>query len=46
MMPGDPEIHFMQQRLEEGIPVDDRVWSELLKMADRYGVAMPETVTA
>ena len=45
MMPGDPEIHFTEHQREEGLLVDNGVWSELLKVADKYGVALPEPLT-
>ncbi|MBW3598225.1 MAG: Ldh family oxidoreductase, partial [Planctomycetes bacterium] len=41
LLPGDPERRTMQRRLEEGIPVDDGNWAELVKLAERLGAAVP-----
>lgn len=42
MMPGDPETHLTEQRRKDGIPLDDAVWAELAKLADQYGVSLPD----
>jgi LDH2 family malate/lactate/ureidoglycolate dehydrogenase len=45
MMPGDPEIRITNQRKLEGIPLDEAVWVELMKLADTYHVLLPDTVS-
>lgn len=45
MMPGDPEIRITNQRKLEGIPLDEAVWVELMKLADTYHVSLPDTVS-
>jgi LDH2 family malate/lactate/ureidoglycolate dehydrogenase len=38
LVPGDPERRNRRQRLKEGIPVPQSVWTDLLEIGDRYGV--------
>lgn len=38
LFPGEPEYRMMQQRLKEGIPVEDSVWAEIRAMAQELGV--------
>jgi len=40
LVPGDPERRSRERRLEEGIPISDSVWSDLLEVGDRYGVGL------
>jgi uncharacterized oxidoreductase len=40
LIPGDPERRSRALREREGIPIPDPVWSDLLEVADRYGVAV------
>jgi uncharacterized oxidoreductase len=35
---GEPELRTMNDRLQSGIPIDDRTWSELQQMAEALGV--------
>lgn len=37
-LPGDPENESRATRLEEGIPVDDTTWDEILKAAEKLKV--------
>jgi len=39
LIPGDPERRSRAHREREGIPIPDPVWSELLEVAGRYGLA-------
>jgi hydroxycarboxylate dehydrogenase B len=41
LVPGDPERRSRALREREGIPIPDPVWSELLEIADRYGLTPP-----
>ncbi len=36
MIPGDPEKHAMKQRLENGIPVADNIWKNLLGVSETF----------
>lgn len=38
MIAGEPELRTMNDRLQSGIPIDDRTWSELRQMAQAFGV--------
>jgi uncharacterized oxidoreductase len=38
LFPGEPEYRTAQQRRQEGIPVADSVWAEMLEAADELGV--------
>ncbi len=40
-LPGDPERRARQQRLREGIPLDDGTWGQLSELAGRLGVTVP-----
>ena len=40
LVPGDPERRSRERRLEEGIPISESVWSDLLEVGDRYGVGL------
>ncbi len=40
MVPGDPERRSRALREREGIPIPDAVWSDLLEVAGRYGLAV------
>jgi uncharacterized oxidoreductase len=37
-MPGDPERESLARRLEEGLPIDDNTWRDLLKAAGSVGL--------
>lgn len=39
MLPGDPELHTLELRRMEGIPMPEATWSELLSLADSLGVS-------
>jgi uncharacterized oxidoreductase len=41
VLPGDPERRALQQRTGEGIPIDQGNWDQLLRLAERLGVAVP-----
>lgn len=41
-LPGDPERRTMQQRLEQGIPLDQGNWEALVKLAGELGISIPE----
>jgi len=43
-LPGDPERRMLARRLADGIPVDDRNWAPLAKLADQFGVRLPPEV--
>jgi uncharacterized oxidoreductase len=40
-LPGDPERRMMKKRLATGIPLDDGNWTELVKLAERLNVPIP-----
>jgi uncharacterized oxidoreductase len=42
LLPGDPERRVMKRRLAEGVPLDDGNWAELVKLAARLNVPLPE----
>ncbi|MGD9722618.1 MAG: Ldh family oxidoreductase [Pirellulales bacterium] len=41
LLPGDPERRLLAERGARGIPLDDGNWAELVKLADKLGVAVP-----
>ena len=41
LLPGDPERRMLARRTAEGIPLDEGNWNELVKLAERLGVALP-----
>ena len=41
-LPGDPERRTLARRTAEGIPFDEGNWSQLVTLAKRLGVALPE----
>ena len=38
LLPGDPERISTAQRLESGIPIDEKTWAQLLETAAALGV--------
>jgi len=40
-LPGDPERQLLSKRLEEGIPLDEGNWGELVKLAGTLKVKVP-----
>ena len=38
LLPGEPEYRIQQQRLEEGVPLSDSLWDEILAAAKKLGV--------
>jgi len=42
MVPGDPERRNRAARERDGIPIDDKTWSDLLACAAESGIAGPE----
>jgi uncharacterized oxidoreductase len=42
LLPGDPERRIMKRRLAEGVPLDDGNWAELVKLAARLNVRIPD----
>src|SRR6185312_2973275 len=38
LIPGDPERDTRAQRLQEGVPIDDETWRELIVAARRVNV--------
>lgn len=42
MVPGDPERRHRATRARDGIPVDDKTWSDVLLCAERSGIAHAE----
>ncbi len=41
ILPGDPERELLAKRKVQGIPLDEGNWTELVKLADALGVAVP-----
>jgi len=41
LLPGDPERRLLAKRSAAGIPLDERNWQELVKLAERLGVCVP-----
>ncbi len=42
LLPGDPERRTLAERSAGGIPIDDGNWAELVKLAERLLVAVPD----
>src|SRR5207248_2771144 len=40
-LPGDPERRTREQRLRDGIPLDEGTWGQLADLARSLGVALP-----
>jgi len=38
LLPGEPEQRSSQQREKEGIPISDATWSDLMGLAERFGI--------
>jgi uncharacterized oxidoreductase len=43
-LPGDPERRAREQRLREGIALDDGTWGQLADLAGRLGVLLPSAI--
>jgi len=43
MVPGDPEYREMAKRKKSGIAINEKIWSEIVKAAEKYHVAIPPT---
>jgi len=41
LLPGDPERRMLAERTAAGIPFDDGNWGQLVKLAEKLGVAVP-----
>ncbi|GIW92847.1 MAG: dehydrogenase [Pirellulaceae bacterium] len=41
LLPGDPERRQRQERLENGIPIEDAVWNRLTELARQLAVPVP-----
>jgi uncharacterized oxidoreductase len=41
LLPGDPERRLFAKRAKEGITLDDGNWKDLIKAAEKLGVAVP-----
>jgi LDH2 family malate/lactate/ureidoglycolate dehydrogenase len=46
LIPGEPEVRARELREREGIPLPDAVWRDLAQASDRFGVPLPEDVSA
>ena len=44
MFPGDPERKKRAERLENGLPIDDGTWEQLLETADLVGLGRDEAL--
>jgi uncharacterized oxidoreductase len=42
LLPGDPERKLLARRAREGIPIDGGNWNELVKLAERLRVSVPQ----
>ncbi len=42
LIPGEPEAQMRQRREREGIPLPAATWEDLHRVAERYGVPMPD----
>ncbi|CAN5809007.1 malate/lactate/ureidoglycolate dehydrogenase [soil metagenome] len=42
LLPGEPEQRTTQKRLQEGIPIDEATWAQLVERAGDLEVAVPE----
>ena len=38
LIPGDPERTFEKEALAKGIKIEDKLWQELCKTCDKYGI--------
>jgi uncharacterized oxidoreductase len=45
LLPGEPERRTTQDRIANGIPVDDGTWEQIAELADRLGVDVTDDVT-
>jgi len=45
MLPGEPELRTFNERLRNGIPIDDEVFKELNSLAEVLGIRPPTTLT-
>lgn len=43
-VPGEPEVARREQRLREGVLVEEGTWTLLEQLAERFGVAVPSAV--
>jgi uncharacterized oxidoreductase len=42
ILPGDPERRTLKRRLDEGITLDEGNWAQLVKLAGKLGVDLPD----
>jgi ureidoglycolate dehydrogenase (NAD+) len=42
-LPGERGARLASQRHREGVPVSAKTWAELVELATKYNVAVPET---
>lgn len=42
LLPGEKEERSIAERLQNGVPIPDSTWGELIELATEYGVATPE----
>jgi LDH2 family malate/lactate/ureidoglycolate dehydrogenase len=43
LVAGDPEWRMEEERLREGIPIDDATWSRLIALAQESGISLPRS---
>lgn len=42
LLPGDPESREMQKRLRSGIPIEEKTWERIVRVARRYDIEVPK----
>lgn len=42
LLPGEPELIEMEKRLKDGIMVEEKTWSRIVEVANRYRVELPK----
>ena len=41
LYPGEIEYRREQERLKNGVEVDDKTWKQMSELASKFGVALP-----
>ncbi len=44
LLPGEPEFMEMEMRLKKGIPIEEKTWTDITEVGQRYGIRNPATV--
>ncbi|MCC7532711.1 MAG: Ldh family oxidoreductase, partial [Bacteroidia bacterium] len=44
LIPGEPELEQEQMRKKDGIPINDEVWNDLNKLANKLNIELPKVL--